>query len=94
MSRKVCLLLMVLCMGSSLVSAQTFSQTLASLGYEKSKCVDWSDSTFINIPLPTCAYLNFKGFSSFPVLHTTVRKATMEVYDGNGNYFLNFVERG
>ena len=86
--RKVCLLLMVLCMGSSLVSAQTFSQTLASLGYEKSKCVDWSDSTFINIPLPTCAYLNFKGFSSFPVLHTTVRKATMEVYDGNGNYFL------
>lgn len=54
--RKACLLLMVLCMGSSVVSAQTFSQTLASLGYEKTKCVDWSDSTFINIPKPTWAY--------------------------------------
>ncbi len=72
MSRKVCLLLMVLCMGSSLVSAQTFSQTLASLGYEKSKCVDWSDSTFINIPKPTCAYLNF----SMAHLHNPVSVLT------------------
>ena len=79
--------LLAVCLNILPSQAQTFSQTIANLGYDKSKCTDWSDSANIKIPLPTCAYMNFTGFTSFPVQHTTIRKATVEVYDGNGNYF-------
>ena len=65
----------------------TFTTRIAQLGFVKDECVDWSDSTDISLPMPTCAYANVTGISAFPTKRTQAYKAWIEVYDGNGNYF-------
>ena len=68
-------------------TAQTdFEQRIAELGMQDIQN-DWSDSTDITLPTPTCAYANITGFSSLPARKTDNYKGWIEVYDGSGNYF-------
>ena len=69
------------------LSQDTFTTRLAQLGFVKEECTDWSDSTDISLPMPTCAYANVTGINAFPTKKTQAYKAWIEVYDGNGNYF-------
>ncbi len=70
------------------ISAQTnFEEKLAQLGIDKESVVDWSDSTCISWPTPTCAYVNLTGISKLPPKKTSNYHAWVEVYDGQGNYF-------
>lgn len=66
---------------------ETFQQKLVQLGFNKEKCVDWSDSTNITIPKPTCAYVNLTGVTTVPKKWSVTNSIWMEVYDGFGNYF-------
>lgn len=70
------------------LQAQTaFDLRMSSLGYDQI-ITDWSDSVEINIPMPTCAYINITGVKQMPRYKGVAPlKAYMEIYDGNGNYF-------
>lgn len=68
--------------------AQTnLADKLASLGISKENCKDWSDSTDIELPMPTCAYVNVTDIPRMPRTWGVNYHGWMEVYDGNGNYF-------
>ncbi len=84
-----CLLAMLLMAANPIETKaqQTFTQRLTTLGFKKDECTDWSDSTEIVVPMPTCAYANVTGITSFPVKFNKQSKAWIEFYDGNGNYF-------
>lgn len=82
------LLIWVMMMGTVTVSAQeTFQEKLNQLGFDKASCIDWSDSTDITIPKPTCAYVNLTSITALPKKESTIHSIWMEVYDGSGNYF-------
>lgn len=69
-------------------SAQsTLSEKLASLNINIADLHDWSDSTDIILPEPTCAYINITGTTKMPAAKNRPYNAWMEVYDNNGNYF-------
>lgn len=71
----------------SVLSQSTFSEKLEELGINSSNVKDWSDSTEITLPMPTCAYVNITGISQLPPKKTSNYKAWLEIYDGQGNYF-------
>ena len=48
---------------------------------------DYSKEGSIVMPEPHFAYVNLTGVSVLPANKSTVKKAWMEVYDGNGRYF-------
>ncbi len=75
-------------LGQECAMAQsTFTEKLSSLGIKPEECVDWSDSSNIVLPMPTCAYLNVTGISAFPTQFYKASKAWLDFYDGNGNHF-------
>ena len=49
--------------------------------------VDFSDSSYIQIPEPRCAVINITGFSSMPTSKTANYCGYLEFWDMQGNYF-------
>ena len=49
--------------------------------------VDYSEATTIEIEEPRFAWVNITGLTTLPTSKTDVRKAWVEVYDGQGGYF-------
>ncbi|MBO4822918.1 MAG: CotH kinase family protein [Prevotella sp.] len=79
-------LLLLLAVNMTAVAQDDFQLRIASVGMEDIKN-DWSDSTAILLPIPTCAYANITGISALPKTKTANYHGWLEVYDGNGNYF-------
>lgn len=48
---------------------------------------DWSDSTYIEIAQPSCAYINITGIDDLPRRKNKQLTAWMDIYDGLGNFF-------
>jgi len=48
---------------------------------------DWSDSSSLEIPIPSIAIINFTNIDQMPQTKTTDAHAIMEFWDMNGNYF-------
>ena len=48
---------------------------------------DWSDSSFIQIPEPRFAIINVSNIDSMPTTKTQDKKAFLEFWDMQGNYF-------
>lgn len=48
---------------------------------------DWSDSSFIQIPEPRFAIINITNIDSMPTTKTDNKKAFLEFWDMQGNYF-------
>ena len=67
---------------------ETFAECIQSRGLSNIQ-TDWSDSTTITLPTPTCAYANITGVKSttIPYKRGTKWLRWLELYDGNGNYF-------
>ncbi len=67
--------------------SQNLSERLSQLDVIREELRDWSDSTTILIPKPECALVNVKNIDAFPSKKNVNLEASMEVYDGNGNFF-------
>ena len=66
-----------------------FEKVLKSHGFSASKG-DWTDSTYIHIPEPECAFANIEG--ELPTEKGKTTKGTINFYDMQGNYFKKYVE--
>lgn len=66
-----------------------FEKALKSHGFSASKG-DWTDSTYIHIPEPECAFANIEG--ELPTEKGKTTKGTINFYDMQGNYFKKYVE--
>lgn len=59
--------------------------------FQMEGAIDWSDSTKIELPEPSKAYVNITGVTEMPQSKKLQQyidmHAWIEVYDGNGNYF-------
>lgn len=51
---------------------------------------DWSDSSFIQIPEPRFAIINITNIDSMPTSKTQNKKAFLEFWDMQGNYFKKY----
>lgn len=51
---------------------------------------DWSDSSFIQIPEPRFAIINITNIDSMPTSKTQNKKAFLEFFDMQGNYFKKY----
>lgn len=70
-----------------LLGQSDFERMLAETGLQKSMKEDYTKSTVISIPEPSCAYANLTGLDVLPSSKDDVKNAYLEVYDGHGNYF-------
>ena len=85
---KLFILAFFLSLHGTILAQSEFEQKIASLGYDVTEVNDWSDSTDITIPTPTCAYINLSGIPGIPKKKWQgPYQGYFEVYDGNGNYF-------
>ena len=84
--RELVLSIVMLLSAINCMSASTdFEDALAKHGIIKSECQDLSGNAKINIETPTCAYINI-DIASLPTQKGSDMNATLEMYDGNGNY--------
>ena len=82
------MLLTVLLTIPQAMAQENFDDCIQSLGLNDIK-TDWSDSTTISLPMPTCAYANITGVktTTIPYKKGVNWLRWLEIYDGNGNYF-------
>lgn len=71
------------------IGMSEFEKALKSHGFSDSKG-DWTDSTYIHIPEPECAFANIEG--ELPTEKGKTTKGTINFYDMQGNYFKKYVE--
>ena len=84
--KKIIIFLVVISFGR-ISSAQTaFEQKIQELGFMNISR-NWSDSAYVEISQPNCAYVNITGIKSMPTQKEVDSLAWMECYDGMGNYF-------
>lgn len=74
------------------------AKRITESGYTNSNVKDWSSATKIEIPEPKLAFVNITGITSLPgpaagynksqiyAAKHVDKKATLEIYDGKGNY--------
>lgn len=48
---------------------------------------DWSDKSYLSIPLPKLAIVNISGVESLPETKTANKQGVLQFWDLNGNYF-------
>ena len=86
--RLVLMLLTILLTISHAMAQENFDECIQSLGLSDIH-TDWSDSTTITMPMPTCAYANITGVktTTIPYKKNVNWLRWLEIYDGNGNYF-------
>ena len=68
-------------------SVNNIQDALKANGFNVKTPVDWSESSFIQIPEPRLAIINVSNIDSMPTTKTQDKKAFLEFWDMNGNYF-------
>ena len=72
-------------------SVEDIKSALISSGFNVKAPIDWSDSSFIQIPEPRFAIINITNIDSMPTTKTQNKKAFLEFWDMQGNYFKKHV---
>ena len=68
-------------------SVNNIQDALKANGFDVKTPIDWSDSSFIQISEPRFAIINITNIDSMPTTKTDNRKAFLEFWDMQGNYF-------
>lgn len=68
-------------------SINNIQDALKANGFDVKTPVDWSESSFIQIPEPRFAIINITNIDSMPTTKTQNKKAFLEFWDMRGNYF-------
>ena len=68
-------------------SVSNISDALKANGFTVKHPMDWSESSFIQIPEPRFAIINVMNIDSMPTTKTQNKKAFFEFWDMQGNYF-------
>lgn len=68
-------------------SVNNIQDALKANGFDVKTPVDWSDSSFIQIPEPRFAIINITNIDSMPTTKQDNKKAFLEFWDMKGNYF-------
>ena len=68
-------------------SVQNIEDALKSNGFSTKSPIDWSESSFIQIPEPRFAIANITDVDAMPTTKTQNLHAWMEFWDMQGNYF-------
>lgn len=68
-------------------SINNIQEALKANGFDVKTPVDWSESSFIQIPEPRFAIINITNIDSMPTTKTQNKKAFLEFWDMQGNYF-------
>ena len=68
-------------------SVNNIQDALKANGFDVKTPIDWSESSFIQIPEPRFAIINVSNIDSMPTTRTQNKKAFLEFWDMQGNYF-------
>lgn len=68
-------------------SVNNIQDALKANGFDVKTPIDWSESSFIQIPEPRFAIINITNIDSMPTTKTDNLHAWMEFWDMQGNYF-------
>lgn len=68
-------------------SVNNIQDALKANGFDVKTPIDWSDCSFIQIPEPRFAIINITNIDSMPTTKTDNKKAFLEFWDMQGNYF-------
>ena len=68
-------------------SVNNIQDALKANGFDVKTPIDWSESSFIQIPEPRFAIINITNIDSMPTTKTENKKAFLEFWDMQGNYF-------
>ena len=68
-------------------SVNNIQDALKANGFDVKTPVDWSESSFIQISEPRFAIINITNIDSMPTTKTDNKKAFLEFWDMQGNYF-------
>lgn len=68
-------------------SVNNIQDALKANGFDVKTPIDWSESSFIQIPEPRFAIANITNIDSMPTTKTDDKKAFFEFWDMQGNYF-------
>lgn len=68
-------------------SVNNIQDALKSNGFDVKTPIDWSESSSIQIPEPRFAIINVSNIDSMPTTKTQNKKAFLEFWDMQGNYF-------
>lgn len=68
-------------------SVNNIKDALKAIGFDVKTPIDWSESSFIQIPEPRFAIINVSNIDSMPTTKTQDEKAFLEFWDMQGNYF-------
>ena len=68
-------------------SVNNIQDALKANGFDVKTPIDWSESSFIQIPEPRFAIINVSNIDSMPTTKTQDEKAFLEFWDMQGNYF-------
>ena len=68
-------------------SVNDIQSALIANGFNIMTPIDWSESSFIQIPEPSLALINVTEIDSMPTSKTDNKKAYLEFWDKQGNYF-------
>lgn len=68
-------------------SVNNIQDALKANGFDVKTPIDWSDSSFIQIPEPRFAIINITNIDSMPTTKKDNKKAFLEFWDMHGNYF-------
>lgn len=68
-------------------SVNNIKDALKANGFDVKTPIDWSESSFIQIPEPRFAIINITNIDSMPTTKTDNKKAFLEFWDMQGNYF-------
>lgn len=71
-------------------SVSNISDALKANGFDVKTPIDWSESGFIQIPEPRFAIINVSNIDSMPTTKTDNKKAFLEFWDMQGNYFKKY----
>lgn len=68
-------------------SVNNIQDALKANGFDVKTPIDWSNSSFIQIPEPRFAIINITNIDSMPTTKQDNKKAFLEFWDMQGNYF-------
>lgn len=71
-------------------SVNNIQDALKANGFDVKTPIDWSESSFIQIPEPRFAIINVSNIDSMPTTKTQNKKAFLEFWDMQGNYFKKY----
>lgn len=71
-------------------SVNNIKDALKANGFDVKTPVDWSESSFIQIPEPRFAIINVSNIDTMPTTKTDNKKAFLEFWDMQGNYFKKY----